>query len=594
MTGIGDNPIDRKQPTYGMPNSSGLHSRSPEQTSPTSSESVLPKWLHARPEETKDALHSRLQDLGISFTRELGYSITKYKNAFVALVQKNPSDEQLAIYEQGLAACKQHGFYPDDYTNDFVALVQVENTLPSVNIALRNFKKALSKNLYSNQGEFTKAVNDLSTLAFEELNRRGLINERDTVLPTISHSIANYPAGSPIHFPHQIGEVYDFGLDIFHGFEALTQAARPIRGIEKPLVSLLERNLRHLAHSESDSYRLNCSKEKHLDLEFPGIAWHFDNLRVPEIQKQILESIPSGYLDTVGIASNNFDDLEATEISIMRGGVIMSNSSVTLQDSAGQVQDYSPIFYNDHFDNPTNTVILMVPSKKIKDKINASKVELRNYSGHDVSKSDILTAGLDAHSLMKDPDVYNLCTADTLRGGFGNCNNSHQDVYQAVMAYKSIWRKLQLVLSLLDRGFQDHNKHLTNGTFNIRPELAPNFNQTDFMLNEVYNWREWYLNSDSKAGTPVLIDADPFRISDERNWTIKLDPAGTDGVELSIRDMETGDVTVQTLPDPPADDTLREDWSAAIKTTWGSEVYSRIHDELLTKALRFYNRNQIV
>ena len=195
---------------------------------------------------------------------------------------------------------------------------------------------------------------------------------------------------------------------------------------------------------------------------------------------------------------------------------------------------------------------------------------------------------------MKDPDVYNLCTADTLRGGFGNCNNSHQDVYQAVMAYKSIWRKLQLVLSLLDRGFQDHNKHLTNGTFNIRPELAPNFNQTDFMLNEVYNWREWYLNSDSKAGTPVLIDADPFRISDERNWTIKLDPAGTDGVELSIRDMETGDVTVQTLPDPPADDTLREDWSAAIKTTWGSEVYSRIHDELLTKALRFYNRNQIV
>jgi len=467
------------------------------------------------------------------------------------------------------------------------SLLQVESKLPSVVIAIRNLDKAIDKSLVSAPEEVDPAINNILTIVYAELDRRGLQEDKMKIWPVFGSEIANYPGGNLDEHVRQIGEVYDFGLDVFHGFETLTQAARPIRKINQPQNSLLERCLTHLAQN---SYRLNCSQEGHMDFKFPGISWLYEKFKIPQVKKEILNKIKIENLYKVGILTNKFDDLEASDIAVMRGGLILSNPSIQLRDSFGGRERYSLVMYNDHFDNPTNTPMLLVPTYIIEEKLAEAKVKLAAYKGYNKSLPDILGAGLDAHSLLQQRGVINLLSGDTLRGGFASYNNPHSDAYEAVALYKSIWRKLQLAMSLYNKGFVDEPIN----TKQLRPEFSNGFNRKYLLLNEIYNWREWYLNNEkNKADTPVLIDCDPFRYSDARHWTLKLDPAAKDGIELSIKGKQDEPDKTIVLPDRP---TIRADekaWLQDVKDVWDSEVYAKVYNRYLTKDLKFFNRAQI-
>ncbi len=568
---------------------------------------------------------------GLKLRRQESFDSVFFTKAVIRLINNNLSDEQfkskLAIYIEGARLIPQLIF--DDFTDYILpllradlpdeqlksrvemfqrinnyrdadssyclrcltALFEIESELPSVTVAIRNFDKAIKEiPLYLNN---LYPIINLLTIVYEELNRRGIANN------LFDHFLSNVVAHKPSYlrspessekFSREIGQVYEFGLDVFHGLESLTQAARPINDISMPVPCLLQRCLSHFAN---DSYQLNCSKEKHLDFKFPGASWRFENLKIPEIQKDILrKSATLERLKLVDISSADFDALESSNITIMRGGIILSNPAIKLLNRENRSEEaYSVIIYSDHFDNPTNTVMLLVPTGVVESKITASKVKLNAYKGYSNKLPDIIEAGLDARSLKRREDTINLLTERTIRGGFDfGTGLSHERIYNSIMAYKSIWRKLQLAMSLYDKGYLDSGKCKLE-PIKIRSEFRNGFRSSELLLNEAYNWREWFLSIGNKDGTPVLIDADPFRYSDKRNWGIKLDPTAAEGIELTVK-TDQGENTM-ILPDCPREGEARSDWLSEVRTAWGTEVYSRVYSRPLTKALRFYNRHQI-
>ena len=91
-------------------------------------ENVFEALVQSQP--TDEQLESRINiySKGVEACIEHGHYIYQYTNAFVALVQSKPTDEQLKIYSKGLEACKEHGHDPRHYTNAFVDLVQSKPT----------------------------------------------------------------------------------------------------------------------------------------------------------------------------------------------------------------------------------------------------------------------------------------------------------------------------------------------------------------------------------------------------------------------------------------------------------------------------------
>lgn len=469
----------------------------------------------------------------------------------------------------------------------YKALLYACDNLPSTRLALRNF----AANYKADPPNFDaqlKELNQMLILSFAEMNRRGVEDARSFILARLIQSKKAYPlteAREELR-TKQINDVFDFGLDVFHGYEAFTQEARPIRHPDQWVTApFLQRMLGDLADK---SYRLNCSKEKHLDRVFPGPAMHFEGIKVPEKHKDFLfEDIPEESMDILKFKDRNYSALENTSVTITRGAIILSNPQILLPIGLPEnLHPHSLIIYNDHFANEKNIVALLVPTDFVNVQIDPSKIEAQNYKGFDSNLPDMINSQLGAKTIKDSCPSYDPASVKTIRTGFGDNTDYSEGVYKAMMDYQDIFRKLQLTMSLYRKGYV--GKNFT--TMDLRPEFRSTPDTTMLMLNELFNWRDHYKNTDGhKASTPVLVDVDPFRISDARNWSFKVDPTAKEGIEISFKD---NDHTI-IIPDPPEDPEMQRDWLKDARTTWGAEIYSRIYNEALTKDLKLYNRSQV-
>lgn len=485
---------------------------------------------------------------------------------------------------------------------------------------LNNFTKALERKTFKTQAEATKVLADTTSIP---------IFYSITTNPNISKDISMFGdliGGDRLPYflsNRELSEhtdktlktviypIFNRAINLFSGFPAWTQEARRPN---KDTHSLTVR----FGDAIGKSYQLNSSSKDYRNPKFPGNGFKIEPSKIPENIRQVLEQQP--------LLKEAMQHIKELELYISRGMLVLNptqkdaQSPFMLSSSRGR-EPYALVVYNDHLQNHTNTVALLVPSRIIEEIFHGTEIPIADYRGFDPSKKDLVNSRLQPENLKEEEDVINLCSSSCLEGGFCNGRKpgskpfhswelqqskykkdktghvhkihingdnysrleslwaplakDHEEIAQATTIFQQSIRALLIMQALYHKGYiAESNLHVDR--FNPH---KPRYR----MLEDCYKWHERKVQTPNEE-VPVLVDCDTDPISKSPNdWKIRLDPAE---FKLELR-AEGGQIRTINLPNKysPEAEALYDEHVLPLVTN---------RDKMLKRDLRFYNRSLTV
>jgi hypothetical protein len=306
------------------------------------------------------------------------------------------------------------------------------------------------------------------------------------------------------------------------------------------------------------------------DHQFPGNGYCFSGLNLsPEIKDYVVKV--TGSWDLINIYSKEYDkefleqrsktilsDLEEAEIIRLRGITVVEpglNSQDYILESSWGLEPYSFVFYNDHYANPTNTRVLLVPSRVIQN--NKIKEDFVKNLRPEVLRLDDDVIDLGSMSIFggglsngRKPRSYPMFTWQESNNYYPDLNGhphkwnisdnfgllkklqkDHLKIYDIQDRFFTMLHQLDLLESMHTKGVQNE------------PGEEIGFN-LETVLNKFQDWQDFYQfnEEENEQFEAVLVDCDTFNPGQRPNWTVRLDAKRN---QYSYRD---SDGNVETYP----------------------------------------------